>query len=48
MHGAATGALSPWWMPGSFGAGWLAGNAAVCVLLALALAGAQKLEEEAR
>ncbi len=46
FHGAATGALDPWWMPASFGAAWLGLNASICVLLSLGLAGAEKLEEE--
>jgi serine protease len=47
FHGAATGALTPWWLPGTLGTSWLVLHAAVAVLLALALAGTQKLDEEA-
>lgn len=47
-HGAATGTFAPWWLPGPTGALWLAVNAVGCVVLAMALAGAQKLEEEGR
>ncbi len=47
-HGAATGSLAPWWLPEPLGLAWLVGNAAACVVLAMALAGAQKLEEEGR
>jgi hypothetical protein len=46
FHAAATGAVSPSWMPGMFATGWLALNAAVCLMIALALAGAQKLDEQ--
>lgn len=44
MHAAATGALSPSWMPSSLEGIWLAGNGVLCLGLALALAGAEKLE----
>jgi serine protease len=45
MHGAATGSLSPTWVPASMAAAWLVGNATVSLLVALGLAGAEKLEE---
>ena len=44
FHGASTGALSPWLLPGNLGVGWLVINGTACMLLALALAGADKLE----
>lgn len=47
-HGAATQTLAPWWMPSGMAVSWLTVNAAACVVLAMALAGAQKLEEEGR
>ncbi len=46
LHAAAVGGLQPWFMPGVLGKVWLAFNAAVCVVLALALAGTEKLEQE--
>ena len=46
FHGAATGAVSPWLVPDSFGGLWLAANATLCLIVALGLAGAQKLEEQ--
>ncbi|MEZ4237508.1 MAG: S8 family serine peptidase [Myxococcota bacterium] len=49
LHGAATHTLIPSWLPAALGTTWLVGNATVCVVLGLGLAGAQKLEEaEAR
>jgi len=48
FHGAATGAVAPWLVPDSFGALWLAANATVCLVVALGLAGAQKIEEQER
>lgn len=47
-HGAATGSLDPWLMPAPLDVAWLVGNASICVILGMALAGAQKLEEEGR
>jgi serine protease len=47
FHGAATGTLNPWWMPLGLDVVWLVANASVCVLLAMALAGTEKLESEA-
>lgn len=44
FHGAATGGLSPWWMGGTLGMGWLLVNATGCVLIAMALAGTEKLD----
>jgi serine protease len=46
LHGAATGTLAPWWLPGGFGTLWLVGNAVTCVLLALILASAQRIQEK--
>jgi len=46
FHGAATGAVAPWMVPDALSAVWLAGNATVCLLVAMGLAGAQKLEEQ--
>ncbi len=45
MHGAATGSLSPSWIPASLAAAWLVGNATMSLVVALGLAGAEKLEE---
>jgi serine protease len=45
LHGAATGTLSPTWIPASLAMAWLVGNAAVSLVVALGLAGAEKLEE---
>lgn len=45
LHGAATGSLSPTWIPASLAAAWLVGNGAVALAVALGLAGAEKLEE---
>jgi len=47
FHGAATGGLDPWWMGSSLGVLWLVVNATVCVLVAMALAGTEKLDREA-
>ncbi len=46
LHGAATGTLDPWLLSGVLGTGWLSLNAAVCLLLALSLAGSEKIQEE--
>lgn len=46
FYGAATGALDPWWMGSSLGSIWLVINATLCVLIAMALAGTEKLERE--
>lgn len=46
FYGAATGALDPWWLGDSLGALWLVVNATACVLVALALAGTEKLDRE--
>jgi serine protease len=46
LHGAATGSLAPWWLGERAGTAWLAGNALLCVLLGLALAGAHRLERK--
>ena len=48
VHGAATGALDPWWLPASLGTIWLVANGTACVVIGLGLAGAQKLEEAER
>lgn len=48
LHAAATGSLSPSWMPGFMEGPWLALNGGACLMLALALAGAEKLEREGR
>ena len=44
FHGASTGTLNPWWMPGGLDMMWLVLNGTVCVLLGLGLAGAEKLD----
>ncbi len=44
LFGAIAGTLNPWWMGSGVDAVWLAANAAACVVLALALAGTEKLE----
>ncbi len=46
LHAAATGAVAPSWLPGSVGTAWLAVNGILCLLVALGLAGAQKLDEQ--
>lgn len=46
LHAAATGTLSPSWMPGFMEGPWLAINGAVCLGLGMALAGAEKLENK--
>jgi len=46
VHGAGTGSLNPWWMPGGLDVVWLVGNGIVCVLLGLALAGAEKMDKD--
>jgi serine protease len=46
FHGAATGSLEPWWMPVSFGMAWLAFHGTASMLIALGLAGAEKLDQE--
>ncbi len=43
LHAAATGALDPWWL-GSYAKPWLVANGVICLVLALALSGAEKLE----
>jgi serine protease len=48
FHAAATGAVEPAWLPGSMAGFWLGGHATLCVLVAMALAGAQRLDEEER
>ncbi|MBX2803855.1 MAG: S8 family peptidase [Myxococcales bacterium] len=45
LYGAATSTLDPWWLPASLGTLWLILNATACGVLALGLAGAQKLDE---
>ncbi len=42
---SATGTLSPWFMPGALGSGWLAVNALLSVLCAMAIIGVQKTRE---
>ena len=46
LHAAATGAVAPAWLPTSVGTVWLVTNGLVCLLIALGLAGAQKLDEQ--
>jgi hypothetical protein len=46
LHGAATGTLAPWWLPPSVGTVWLVGHAVTCMLLALILSSAQRVEEK--
>ena len=47
LHGAATGTLNPWWLPaGALEVGWLVGNAVICLVLGLALVGAEKIDRE--
>ncbi len=48
VHGAATGTLNPWWFPGTMEVAWLVGNGVLCLILGLALVGAEKLETEAK
>lgn len=43
-HGALTGALRPWGFGPGWDQMWLVGNAVVCVLLAMALGGAERIE----
>ena len=42
---AATGGLSPWFMPGPIGSGWLAINALISVFCAMAIIGVQRTRE---
>ena len=44
LHGMVVGTLNPSWIPWGLDTLWLAGNATVCLLLALGLAGTDKLE----
>lgn len=44
VHGAATGTLNPWWFPGTMEVAWLVGNGVICLILGLALVGAEKLD----
>lgn len=46
-YGAITGELQVAWLGSDWGAGWLMINATVCVAVAMALAGAEKIEREA-
>jgi len=48
FHGAATGALDPWWFPVGLGHAWLAFNATVAVLLGMGMAGTEILEMQER
>ncbi len=48
LHGAATGSVEPWWLPDAIGAGWMALNATACMLIAMAMAGAENLERDHR
>ncbi len=43
IYGAFTGALSPTWLTGAMGTGWLGLNGAICLLCALAIFGVQKV-----
>jgi len=43
LHGAITGSLSPTWLAGGFGTAWLATNGVLSVLLALAVAGLDRM-----
>lgn len=45
LHGAATGSLAPSLLPSSLAAAWLVANGAVSLVVALGLAGTEKLEE---
>lgn len=46
LHAAATGAIAPSWLPSSLATAWLGVNGILCLLVALGLAGAQKLDEQ--
>jgi serine protease len=46
FHGAATGMLEPSFLPAQLGTAWLVMNGVVCIGMAMALAGIQKLEKE--
>lgn len=48
VHGATTGSLNPWLMPAGMDVLWLVANGIFCMLLALALAGAERLDNEVR
>ncbi|MBT3222738.1 MAG: S8 family serine peptidase [Proteobacteria bacterium] len=48
FHGAATGALEPLWLPVALGQLWLTVNGTLCIAMAMALAGVEKLDEEAK
>ncbi|MFT7520393.1 MAG: serine protease [Kiritimatiellia bacterium] len=47
FYGAATGTLTPWLLGGSLGTIWLVVNGTVCVIVAMGLAGTEKLDREA-
>lgn len=46
VHGASSGTLNPWWLPGGLDVLWLVGNGVFCLLLGLAVAGAERLDRE--
>jgi len=46
--GARTGSLNPWLMPAGVDVIWLVATGIFCMLLALALAGAERLDSEVR
>lgn len=48
FYGAASGTLDPSWLPSAWGAVWLVVNATIGVLIAMALAGTEKLDRESR
>jgi serine protease len=48
LFGAAHGLFQPWWLGSTLGPAWLGLNGAIALGLALALAGAQNLEERKR
>ncbi len=48
FHGAATGAIAPWWFPVAVGHAWLVMNGTVAVLLGMGMAGTEILEMQER
>jgi len=48
LHAASTGSIHPWFMPGLIGTAWLLLNSLGCLIFALAMAGAEKLDNQPR
>jgi hypothetical protein len=48
FHATVTGEIQPWWLGGTWGPAWLAAHATGAALIAMSLAGAEKLDRETR